>query len=678
MEVEVFSCNDGLEARLVIREFQGSQWKREFGEAGSFYRHILGQGLEEQSLCVQEIDALHRMLSESAASSAPQPSILEEAQSVNIANGEMPRHEEIEGLLFHKSYFTKPEDIRSLRDGVMKEDLVEFKKTLDPNYLVEPGQVILSFRSITKGRPGKDVYGRPIPFKPYGEQLPSAAASISRLEGKWVAIKSGILILEDDKLKILGTDGEASQALRVSADRMQVTLALRHGMGLDDGPRQTLGLVKAALSQRGVAVILDDDAVSAALNAFFGNGIEQDLIIVQGIPAEPCRPGRMEMLIDLEPALPEPDAIGTIDFKDFTFFRTVRKGERIARNVPPSPGSPGRDVFGNPVFPEARTYPEIRLGKKTEPDPGDPGIVIASCDGRIALSDGVPVVVDTLKVTRDISLKTGNISFPGSIDIHGDVRDNLAIDGKGDIDISGVVEDGLVTSEGAIIVHGGFTGTGKGVIRSKSSSVTIGYIHNQRIESHSNIIVYNEVINAVLMARKSIQMKSTSHSVVGGSLLACSSIEIFNAGNESGIKTILEVGRDFEVAAEIKSKQARFDEAREDFEYLEKCLIRISSLIRWEAGMNPENRLLEQRVKGVMQVIGERKAVLKSELNALEARLFNHGDCHISIRGTAFPGTILRHRDRTIVIREKMQNKRWLYPGSSSARRLDEKSGQRA
>ena len=676
MEVEVFSCNDGLEAKLVIKEFKGSQWKKDFGEAGSFYKHILKQGLEEKSLCIPEIDSLHRMLSESAAAPAPQPAILQEAQSVSIASGEMPQHEEIDGLLFHKSYFTKPEDIHSLRDGVKREDMDAFKKTLDPNYLVEIGQIILSFRFIKEGRPGKDVYGKPIPFKPYSDLLPSAASSISKLEKKWVALKSGVLILEDNKLKILGSDDVVSQILQVSADQMKVSLVLKDGAGIDDGPRPTLSLVKGALTQRGILGSFEEDAVSTALDAYFDDGVEQEIILVQGVPAQDGEAGRMETLVDLEPTLPDPDAIGKIDFKTFTFFKTIRKGERIARNIPPAPGAPGYDVFGNPILPETRLYPEVKLGKNTEPDPGNPEFVIASCAGKIALSDGVPHVVDTLQVSKDISLKTGNISFPGSIDVQGDVRDNLAIEAKGDIDISGVVEDGIVTSDGAIIVKGGFTGTGKGVIKSKSSSVTIGYIRNQRIESHSNIIVYNEVMNATLMARKSIQMKSGSHSVVGGSLTAYSSIEIFNAGNESGMKTFLEVGRDFEVAAEIKAKRALLEEIRVDFDFLEKSLSRLASLIKWEGGMNPENRLLAQRVKGVMQSLAERMTSLKGELNDLESRLFNTADCYIAIRGTAFPGTVLRYKDKTIMISEKAHNRRWLFQGGASARRPEDKHGQ--
>jgi uncharacterized protein len=320
-------------------------------------------------------------------------------------------------------------------------------------------------------------------------------------------------------------------------------------------------------------------------------------------------------------------------------------------------------VFGDPLFPETVIPFSQPLGKNTEVAGSEPAFIVASRPGRIVLIEGVPEVVDTLQIMDDVSLKTGNISFPGSVEVNGDVRDNLEIKAKGDVDITGMVEDGCIISEGAIVVKGGFAGTGKGVIKSKLSSVSIGFIRNQRIESHSDIIVYNEVMSAYLCAKKSITMKSLGHSVVGGHLIAYASIEIFNVGNETGAKTILEVGKDFEVEMELTQKKSALKEIQADLDFLEKTSAKLQNLVRWGTDVKGDLRLLEQRARGVAQFLKPLKDALAANIQELESKLFNPGDCFILVRGDAFPGTILRYKDRNLIVKERTKGKRWLFRG---------------
>jgi uncharacterized protein (DUF342 family) len=253
--------------------------------------------------------------------------------------------------------------------------------------------------------------------------------------------------------------------------------------------------------------------------------------------------------------------------------------------------------------------------------------------------------------------------------VTGDVRDNLEITAKGDVDISGVVEDGCITSEGAIVVKGGFTGTGKGVIKSKLSSVSIGFIRNQRIESHSDIIVYNEVINAFLCAKKSIVMKSMGHSVVGGHLIAYSGIEVFNAGNPTGAKTILEVGKDFEVEMTLNLNKSAYKEILADIDFLDRMSLKMQNMMRWSGDVKGDIRLLEQRTRGVSQFLKPLRDALAGQIKMLEGKLYNPGDCYIWVKGDFFPGTMLRYQDRIVPVKEAGRGKRWIFRGKNAALR---------
>jgi uncharacterized protein (DUF342 family) len=411
----------------------------------------------------------------------------------------------------------------------------------------------------------------------------------------------------------------------------------------------------------GLQPMQNEAGVFKSMQALLWEGKEQEIVLLEGILAKPGKNGSIQLLVDPEPDLPDPDSVHNVDFKSFSFFRTVAKGDRLARILPPQPGVAGMDVFGNITLPQPGFTLQVKPGRNTEFAPDAPDFILATKHGKLAVEDGIPYVVDTLKVAEDVSFRTGNINFPGSIEVEGNVLDRFSVEAKGDIGIGGVVENGVVISEGNIIIKGGVTGGGSGLIKSKLSSVTIGFIHNQRIESHSNIIVYNEVLNGQLLARKSVLMKSGSHSVIGGHVVAYEAIEIHNAGNEAGTKTILEVGKDFEIESELIRKREALKAVRADLEYLEKRREKVEMIVRWEGGKNPENRLMEQRMKGIIKLLERIRLGLNAKLNELEAALYNPNDCHIKVSGTTYPGTVLKHRDRVIPINEAMRGKRWVF-----------------
>lgn len=662
MLVEILACNDGLEAKLSIREFDAGEWRSRFPSKESLKSFLMANGLAPDLIEEAAVESVCSLLSEDSSGEGRAAVNLQEAQSLILAGGVAPVHEEAEGLMFHRSYVSEPREIEELEHRLQELEYEEVKQGVGPDYLADAGLAVLSFLSIREGKPGRDVYGKEIPFQPYTASLPAAGHGIVKLENKWVAKEPGVLALIQDKLVVLGSGGNQPGLIRVSEDKLKAWLILRQdAVRPDIGTAKALEAVKAAMAKMGLQPMQDEARVRGALEAFFQNGANQDVPLLQGVLPKPGKNGTIQLLVDPEPDLPDPESVHNVDFKTFTFFRTVAKGDRLARILPPQPGVAGMDVFGNITLPRAGSPVQVKPGRNTEFAPDDPSVILASADGKLSVDDGIPYVVDTLKVNEDVSFKTGNLKFPGSIEVDGNVMDKFAIEAKGDVGIGGVVENGVVVSEGAILIKGGVIGGGAGLIKSKLSSVTIGFIRNQRIESHSNIVVYNEVLNGQLLARKSILMKSDLHSVIGGHLTAFECIEIRNAGNEAGAKTILEVGKDFEIEAELLRKREALKTVRADIDFLEKKRDKLDLIVRWNAGANSENRLLAQRVKGVLGLLDRIRLGLNARLNELEAALYNPKDCHITVSGTAWPGAVLRYRDKTIAIEEPMQGKRWLF-----------------
>jgi len=664
MRVEIVACNDGLEAKLSIRDFDSAAWRMQFPTKQNLRSFLMTEGIAADLIEEGALDSIGSLLMEAPSDAGQLALILRETQSYSLASGIAPVPEEADGLMFHKSYLSDPREIAILEQSLEREGFEEAKKGVNPECLVDTGHTILSFLSIREGKPGRDVFGKEIPFLSYTVSLPTAGRGIVMLDRKWVAKDAGILALVQDTLQILGAGGSLPGLIHVSDDKLKAWMVLQKDVVRSDlDIAHAMESVKTAMAKMGLMSMRDEAGVSKAMEAFFQDGLEQQVALLEGVPPKPGKNGSIELLVDPEPDLPDPESIHNVDFKTFSFFRTVAKGEKLARILPPHPGVAGIDVFGNITLPRPGSPVQVKPGRNTEFAPGDPDLILSSKDGKLAVEDGIPYVVDTLKVAEDVSFRTGNLKFPGSIEVEGNVLDRFSVEAKGDIGIGGVVENGVVVSEGNIIIKGGVIGGGAGLIKSKLSSVTIGFIRNQRIESHSNIVVYNEVLNGQLLARKSVLMKSGSHSVIGGHVVAYESIEIHDAGNEAGTKTILEVGKDFETEAELHRKRETLKAVRADLEFLEKKREKLEMIVRWEGGRNPENRLLKERVRGVASFLERVRLGLNAKLNELEAALYNPVDCHIWVSGKAFPGVVLKHRDKVIPINEVMKGKRWVFKG---------------
>lgn len=662
MKVDINPGSDGLEAKLAIRDFDPGEWRSRYPGKESLVSHLVGLGLVQDLVEESAVASVCSLLSGEGSDTDSTKACLSEVQGVVLASGRPPLDEVVEGLMFRKAYLSESGEIEAVERKLAESGLEEAQREVPAGSRVEAGETILTFDSIRGGRPGMDVFGNPVPFKPYTAGLPAAGPGISRLDRKWVAKAPGILVLQGNVLKVLGEADVHPEYIRVAEDNLAAWLILEDGvMPREADTVRTLENIQAAMARLGIGPFRERDRVAAALGAYLGEGLEQATLLVEGTSPRSGKDGRVELLVNPEPELPDADAADKVDFRTFTFFRTVTRGQPLARIIPPEKGRAGVDIFGKAL--PARDGLPVRVlpGMNTEAAPDNPALLVAAKSGKLTVDKGIPYVVDTLKVAEDVSFRTGNLTFPGSIEVEGNVMDKFAIDAKGDVGIGGVVENGTVVSEGSIIIKGGVIGGGGGLIKSKLSSVTIGYIRNQRIESHSNIVVYNEVLNAQLLARGALTMKSGSHSLIGGTALAFRSIEVFNAGNQAGAKTILEVGKDFEVEAEIARKREYLKAVRADLEFLERKSERLALIVRWEAGRSAENRLIEQRVNGVAKLLEKVKRGLAAKLGELEQALYNPEECFIAVKGTAYPGTLLRYRDKVISITEPVHNKRWVF-----------------
>jgi uncharacterized protein (DUF342 family) len=662
--LSVTVSGDGMGAKIRIGGFTAEGWKAEWagpdgpGGAAKLRSFLEAEGIAPE--CIRE-DVLDWMAE--ALASAPAAGFeetLASVQDADVAQGRAPVHDEPVGLMFHCSYLSDAGAVADLRRKADARGESGIRDAIDPRYWVGSGDTVLSFQDVAGGRDGSDVLGAPIPRLHIRDRLPPFGHSLFLNGRKLIAVCEGALIIEDGRLKVLGSDSLPTCQVVVAEDKMSADLVLG-GNHLNDWD-VTMEMARASLAELGVKCLLPEEDVRLALDRFNRDHLPATIPVARGRAPVAGENGRITLLIDPEPAIPEPAADGSIDFKDFSFFKTVDRGAKLAEVRPPTAGDPGMNVLGESIpAPPGRPFAD-KPGKNTVFDGSDPVYVIASVPGRFAMRAGVPEVVEVLQVQGDVSLKTGNIDFPGAVRISGDVNSRMEVRAVGDVEVAGTVEDCVIHSDGAIVIKGGVTGSGAGgLIKSRLSSVTISYLHNQRIESHSNIEVLNEIINSALLARKSIRMRYGKYSVLGGHLLAGEGMELFNVGSEAGNRTVLEVGKDFEVEAEMAAMNAALQQHADDLEFLRGMEEQLTGVIRLRRGSSDEDVLLQKRTQGGIEILERRIVSLRKDLAAAAKRLYHPGPCEVVLRGTAYPGTVLKYRESVIAVPKAMKNRRWIF-----------------
>jgi len=143
---------------------------------------------------------------------------------------------------------------------------------------------------------------------------------------------------------------------------------------------------------------------------------------------------------------------GKIDLRELpSRMRTiVRTGQTVAEIIPPTEGKEGWNVLGRVLKPKPGKPPQLKLGRNVRLVE-DGKKVVAAVDGiLIAAADGTIDVNEVLNVQGDVDYSTGNIDFPGEVQIKGDVKPGFTVKAKGDVVVGGVIEAATVSPSRAV------------------------------------------------------------------------------------------------------------------------------------------------------------------------------------------------------------------------------------
>jgi uncharacterized protein (DUF342 family) len=335
---------------------------------------------------------------------------------------------------------------------------------------------------------------------------------------------------------------------------------------------------------------------------------KERVVIAEGLPPVNGRDAYMRYNFekDQSKARIREGANGRVDFKDLKIIQNVVESQPLAKKIPPEKGSPGRTVTGNQL--PARDGKDIALPLGKNVHVGEDGVtVIADMNGQVVEVNGKINVEPVYTVNGNVSLKTGNIIFLGTVVVTGNVEDGFSVKAAGNIEVHGTVEKAELDAEGDIIVHQGITGRGSGVIRA-GKTLAARFIENTVIEAGDAVIASDGIINSRVDAGKRILCQGKRATIVGGRLRAGEEINAKVLGSSTaGTETLCEVGAD----PKTKELIARFTETKAGLEkQLEEIKLNMQTLIT----IKKQRKSLPEDKEEYLHVLDEKRVEILTDL----------------------------------------------------------------
>lgn len=355
------------------------------------------------------------------------------------------------------------------------------------------------------------------------------------------------------------------------------------------------------------------------------------LVIAQGMEKKDGKDGKIDYVFHVTK---EVEQSQQWNFREVMQLPTVKRGEKIAILNPPTKGTNGMTVDGKKIQAKDGKPFYMRAGENVNYHESDQSFY-AKADGLVNFGMKAINVYTVYEVNEDISMRTGNINFVGSVIIKGDVPSGFTIEASGDIKIFGLVEAATIKAGGSIFISEGIAGLKTGLLEAEEN-IYIGYINQATAKAGQNIHVEHSILHSDCTAAHDI----TCHrgNIIGGDLFAGYSIEAKDIGNRMNTPTKLSIGIDHQ----LYEKQVALEMERE------QLVDNMKKMGVIQQKMQAPNRKIDSKTRITLLKIQHSYHKMKEKLLEVEAALQTidmNTDAlqgtDLKVLGTVYPNTVI-------------------------------------
>jgi len=317
--------------------------------------------------------------------------------------------------------------------------------------------------------------------------------------------------------------------IAVSKDQMEVVMYPLSDI-LEEGLTTSEDILNAC-KRENIKVEIDEKLVERQLQE--ANPIE--ITIAKGIKPIDGKDGYVEYKFDMS-ATPQfiPKDDQTLDYKAAMQIALVEVGNILADIIPPTEGEDGMDVRGYPIKAKNGSPARYFLGEGLEEKDGH---LIATMAGMPSVQDGLIMIRRSYVLQGDVDLSSGNINYPGTVVIHGNVADGFEVVSEENIVVNGIIAGAKIKAKGYVKCAGGIQGGGKAEIIS-GSYVMAKFINSATVVAEGDVLITKNALHSNISCLGELRLGG---SIIGGVATVFKGVECAELGSEMGVKTIVNI-----------------------------------------------------------------------------------------------------------------------------------------
>jgi len=395
---------------------------------------------------------------------------------------------------------------------------------------------------------------------------------------------------------------------------------------LGNGTPISLEYIRALLKKFNIIYGINKEEIHIAYKKCLKDKkIVKDVLIARGDPPINEILEYMQLNPHLNERNTQEKGEGIVDHRAKSPFTIVKKDQALAKQKSRKPGKDGRNIHGE-VTVHGVVRPEgVSGGENTRME----GRFLLACiNGQLIVTKGVISVNEFLVIKGPVDYTTGNIVFPGDVEIEGPVSDGFKIYSGGSVTIKQTFDVTDAVTRDNLNVAGGIIGRGQALVK-VGGTLRTKFIENCRVACRKTITVDSEIINSNIFTLETLEMGDKGK-IVGGEIYAVKGIRTGWIGKKTGKSARIHCGIDFTLEQEreknngllriISTKLSRLRELMEDPTIDEEKKTKMEAL---------QHKLEEEQLKA------------QAKVSEILGKLNTHRGATVEVSGEIVPGTLI-------------------------------------
>jgi len=306
------------------------------------------------------------------------------------------------------------------------------------------------------------------------------------------------------------------------------------------------------------------------------------------------------------------------------------------------PGREGTNVHGEAIKFQYTKPTSVSGGENTRMDGR---LLLSNINGQLSIKKGVINVQDSLVIKGPVGYGTGNIFFPGDVEIEGPVSDGFKIFSGGSVTIKQTFDVSEAVTKKDLKVAGGIIGRGRATLK-VGGELKTKFIENCRVACRKTVNVEAEILNSNVYTLETLEMGDKGR-IIGGEIYAVMGIRAAYIGKKSGRACRIHCGIDF------TAEQER-EKTNNILRNLAVKAARLRELINDRTTSSGKKEKLEVLLRN----ISEEQYKAQAKISDLLGRLNSYDKAVIEVKGDIVPGTLIEICQVALFVTEQLNKVR--------------------